>query len=55
LINPYLKDDYEMKCNCGAENCRGTVTGKDWQRQDLQEKYRGYFAWFLQRKIDKND
>jgi uncharacterized protein len=42
---------YTMRCNCGAQNCRGMITGQDWRRQDLQEKYRGYMAWYLQRKI----
>ncbi|MBI3799692.1 MAG: SET domain-containing protein-lysine N-methyltransferase [Deltaproteobacteria bacterium] len=45
-------DTYEMNCHCGAQNCRGVVTGQDWRRKDLQEKYRGYMAWYLQRKID---
>jgi SET domain-containing protein len=44
--------DYEMKCNCGSPNCRGIITGKDWMKKELQEKYRGWFCWFLQRKID---
>lgn len=44
--------DYEMTCNCGASDCRGTITGKDWTRKELQAKYRGWFCWFLQRKID---
>ena len=47
-------DDYEMECNCGATNCRKTLTGKDWQRKDLQEKYRGYMSWYLERKIRKS-
>ena len=46
-------DTYEMTCNCGTANCRGTVTGKDWRRRDLQERYRGYMSWYLQRKIDQ--
>jgi hypothetical protein len=25
---------------------------KDWQREDLQEKYRGMFSWYLQQKIE---
>ena len=45
--------DYEMECNCGSEHCRGTITGKDWMNKTLQEKYRGWFCWFLQRKIDR--
>jgi hypothetical protein len=28
------------------------VTGKDWMKKELQEKYAGWFCWFLQRKID---
>jgi len=44
--------DYEIECRCGASRCRGTLTGKDWMRKDLQELYKGWFCWFLQRKID---
>jgi hypothetical protein len=44
--------DYEMACRCGSLHCRGTITGKDWMKKDLQAKYRGWFCWFLQRKID---
>jgi len=44
-------DDYEMACNCGGRNCRKTVTGKDWQRKELQEKYRGFFSWYLAEKF----
>jgi hypothetical protein len=45
--------EYEMRCRCGSGHCRGTVTGKDWMKRELQEKYRGWFCWFLQRKIDR--
>jgi hypothetical protein len=44
--------DYEIQCRCGASRCRGTLTGKDWMRKDLQALYKGWFCWFLQRKID---
>ncbi len=44
-------DSYEMACNCGAPNCRKVITGQDWQRKDLQEKYRQYMSWYLQEKI----
>jgi hypothetical protein len=44
--------DYEMECRCGCARCRRIVTGKDWMKQELQEKYQGWFCWFLQRKID---
>src|SRR6185312_3750706 len=29
-------DDYSVACNCRTPGCRGTLTGKDWQRPDLQ-------------------
>jgi len=44
--------DYELDCNCGSDRCRGTITGKDWMKPELQEQYAGWFCWFLQRKID---
>jgi hypothetical protein len=46
-------DDYTLQCHCGATGCRGIVTGKDWMRADLQQKYRGWFSWYLRRKIDE--
>lgn len=48
-------DDDEMACRCGAPTCRGTVTGRDWRRPELQERYRGYFSWYLRRKIDRGE
>ena len=44
-------DTYELQCNCGSSGCRKILTGKDWQRSDLQNKYRGYMSWYLERKI----
>ena len=43
--------DYILSCNCGAPNCRGKLTGKDWQKPELQKKYAGYFSAYLQKKI----
>jgi hypothetical protein len=44
--------DYdEFQCRCGAPDCRGVVTGRDWMRPDLQRRYDGWFSWYLQRKI----
>lgn len=46
--------DYdEFTCNCGATNCRGLVTGRDWRNQELQEKYRGWFSSYLKRRIEQ--
>jgi hypothetical protein len=49
-----LFDDYDghMTCNCAAAPCRGVIDGHDWRRPELQSRYRGYFSWYLQRKID---
>ena len=44
--------DFTLACRCGAASCRGTLTGKDWTKPELQAKYAGWFCWFLQRKID---
>src|ERR1700677_85166 len=48
-----LFDDYDgqMNCQCNTAQCRGVIDGHDWRRPDLQRRYRGYFAWYLQRKI----
>jgi hypothetical protein len=44
-------DDYSVECKCGASSCRKTLTGKDWQRPELQKRYAGYFSAYLVRKI----
>ena len=45
---------HTLDCRCGSPRCRHTVTGKDWMKPELQERYRGWFCWFLQRKIDSS-
>lgn len=47
--NPY--DEFD--CGCGSPECRGRITAQDWQRKDLQARYRGYFSPYLQRRIDR--
>ncbi|RME11145.1 MAG: SET domain-containing protein-lysine N-methyltransferase [Ardenticatenia bacterium] len=42
----------EFDCLCGAPNCRQRITGNDWQRPELWERYQGYFSPYLQRRID---
>lgn len=44
-------DDYSVECKCGAPNCRRVLSGKDWQRPELQKRYAGYFSAYLARKI----
>jgi hypothetical protein len=42
----------EFDCQCGSGNCRGRVTGSDWMRPELWEKYDGYFIPYLARRIE---
>ena len=44
----------EFTCGCGSAQCRGRITGNDWQRPDLQARYAGYFSPYLQRRIDRS-
>lgn len=44
------KQDYIPKCNCGSENCRGKVTGKDYKFLNLP------LSWYAQKeKNEDND
>lgn len=45
-------DDWTLDCSCGTASCRGRVTGKDWQKTDVQKRYAGWFSGYLERKID---
>jgi hypothetical protein len=42
---------WEMECRCGAAVCRGVVTGEDWRRPELQERYAARFAPFINARI----
>ncbi len=62
-INPgeELTIDYAMlviddiwvmpNCKCGLKSCRHTITGLDWQRKDLQERYGNHFSPFINLRI----
>jgi uncharacterized protein len=45
-------DTFSMACYCGHPHCRGAVHGTDWKDPELQERYKGYFSAYIQRKID---
>lgn len=36
-----------MACRCGAERCRGIITGQDWRKPELRREYGRFFAWYL--------
>ena len=42
MINP---------CRCGSPLCRHIVTGNDWQRRDVQERYKDHFSPFINERI----
>jgi uncharacterized protein len=42
---------FEMTCRCGSPLCRGKVTGLDWQRPDLQDRYGEHWVPVLLRRI----
>jgi len=44
-------DESSTECKCGAANCRRILTGKDWQRPELQRRYGNYFSAYLLEKI----
>ena len=47
--------DYdEFICACGMPGCRKVVTSADWQRPELQTRYRGWMSSYLQRRIDSD-
>jgi SET domain-containing protein len=41
----------EFNCACEKEGCREKVTGMDWQKKDLQTKYRNYFSSYIDKLI----
>ena len=41
----------DSDCRCGAAVCRHIITGEDWKRREVQERYRGHFSPFLNRRI----
>ena len=43
--------DDRMACHCGTPSCRGEVSGRDWQRPELQARYGSYFSAYLLRNI----
>lgn len=47
-------DDWDMDCRCGAPACRGTITGQDWRKPELQRKYAGWFSQYLESKINES-
>ena len=45
--------NFRMKCRCGAVDCRGVVTGKDWQRLKSDPNKLRYFSADLRRLVQE--
>lgn len=43
---------FEMKCECGFNKCRKIIDEEGWKLPELQNKYSGYFQYYLQEKIN---
>ena len=41
----------QFDCACSKSNCRGKITGKDWQKSELQGKYNNYLSAFISKLI----
>jgi SET domain-containing protein len=43
----------DRRCRCGSPHCRRIITGDDWRREDVQERYRNHFSPFINRRIER--
>ena len=43
----------DRRCHCGVAKCRRIITGDDWMREDVQERYRNHFSPFINRRIER--
>lgn len=44
----------EFVCSCSSEHCRGAVSGSDWRRDDVRQRYVGFFSPYVQRLINSS-
>ena len=45
---------FTFECQCGASNCRGKFTESDWEIPELQQRYEGFFSWYIAEQIRKS-
>ena len=55
LTNDYATStgerEFTMPCRCGKQLCRGIVTGSDWMRPELQQRYGSHWVPGLLHKV----
>lgn len=52
-----IEPDWQLNlpCQCGTTVCRHTIRGTDWQLPDVQRRYQGHFAPFINERILKSN
>lgn len=45
--------EYGFRCRCGSKLCRRVMNGNDWKLPELQTRYAGHFAPYLEKKIQE--
>ena len=45
-------DDWGFDCACGSTGCRGRITGDDWRRADVRERYGSHFIPLINKRIE---
>ena len=45
----------DQPCRCGTTACRHIIRGTDWQLPDVQQRYQGHFAPFINERIRKSN
>jgi uncharacterized protein len=43
--------DFRMTCRCDSPLCRRTITGEDWRRLELRDRYGNHWVPALQERI----
>ena len=43
--------DFQMTCEYRSSLCRGMITGSDWRRSELHERYQGHWIPVLADRI----
>lgn len=43
----------DNRCRCRSPHCRRIITGDDWRRAEVQERYRYHFSPFINRRIER--
>lgn len=49
------EDVYRIECKCRLSICRKIITDSDWKIHELQQKYAGYFQYYIEKKIQRKN